>query len=99
MQAALTDAGGATDEALLELIRLRDLAALRALWDRHGGALLASAGVMARYRSDFDAEQAVVDAFTAFWRAPPPTIATDTVRRHLIRLLGACARTGPRLGR
>ena len=90
--ALVAPSGERSDADLIQLVRHADVSALRELYDRHGGSLLALARVTARHhRERVDPEQLVVDVFTTVWFAPPSVAEPDAVRRHLVRLLGRLA--------
>lgn len=89
---AVTTPTAPSDPDLLGLVARGQVPALRELYDRHGGSLLALARVTARHhRSRIDPEQLVVDVFVTVWRSPPSVDGPDAVKGHLVRVLGRLA--------
>lgn len=79
------------DVELVRRVRTRDVGALRTLYQRHGGAVLTAARVMAHHRRGVDPEQATVDVFVALWDAPPAPAEAECLRGLLVRMLGRLA--------
>lgn len=82
------------DEELLDGVRRRDLASLRLLVERHGGAVVASARITVRRLDDTTttAEDLAVAAFGSLWRDPPAPPGRP-VLGELLRRVGRAARS------